>query len=219
MGKTWGLNPKVCHWIYTAVIRPKLSYAALVWLPAVIKSNTLFYLDRVQRLALLNIFGVMRSTPTAGMECLVGLPPLHLFLQGTALSCMIRLARSGQWIDWIGVGSLHTRKTHIELCTRNHREIPIAEYPCDLPSELLPSDRGFAVEIKSKSQWRKDGSPARSPSALDCYTDGSKLAGRTGAAFFADHEDIPLGVFPLGTHATVYQAEVLAILEIASTSA
>jgi hypothetical protein len=28
VGPTWGFNPKTCKWIYTAVIRPILSYCA-----------------------------------------------------------------------------------------------------------------------------------------------------------------------------------------------
>jgi len=29
-GNTWGYSPKVVHWLYTVVIRPMLSYAAVV---------------------------------------------------------------------------------------------------------------------------------------------------------------------------------------------
>jgi len=30
-GQTWGLRPDMVHWIYTAIVRPRLLYAAVVW--------------------------------------------------------------------------------------------------------------------------------------------------------------------------------------------
>jgi hypothetical protein len=38
-GKVWGLKPKVVYWIYTAVVRPIVTYAATIWWPR-IKLNT-----------------------------------------------------------------------------------------------------------------------------------------------------------------------------------
>ena len=31
LGATWGLNSALVHWIYTAIVRPILTYGALVW--------------------------------------------------------------------------------------------------------------------------------------------------------------------------------------------
>jgi hypothetical protein len=30
-GKIWGLKPKVVYWIYNAVVRPIITYAATIW--------------------------------------------------------------------------------------------------------------------------------------------------------------------------------------------
>ena len=35
LGKTWGLKPSIVYWIYTAMVRPIFSYAALMWWPRV----------------------------------------------------------------------------------------------------------------------------------------------------------------------------------------
>jgi len=34
-GRKWGLRPSMVHWFYTRVIRPFMSYGALVWWPKV----------------------------------------------------------------------------------------------------------------------------------------------------------------------------------------
>jgi hypothetical protein len=212
LGKTWGLKPRICSWIYTGVIRPKLVYAALVWFPVVNKRDTMSLLERVQRLALLSIFGVMRSTPTAAMEVLVGIAPLDLYLQGVALKTMARTVQSRLWQDMPGLGQT-SRVTHTQLCKRLSVEVPEMGLPCDYVTEFLPSERIFSVTKKTREEWVRSGSPKRSSQVLSCFTDGSRLEERTGAAFFTNSEFI--GKFPLGDYPTVYQAEVLAIIRIA----
>nr|XP_012234697.1 PREDICTED: RNA-directed DNA polymerase from mobile element jockey-like [Linepithema humile] len=39
-GQTWGLKPSMIHWIYTAILRPRLTYAAVVWWTRVQKKNS-----------------------------------------------------------------------------------------------------------------------------------------------------------------------------------
>jgi len=214
VGRTWGLRPKLTHWLYTAVIRPALTYGVVVWIAAVYKSNTLALLERVQRLGLLSICGVMSSTPTAAMECLLDIPPIDTYLEAVALRAMCRLKRSGQWKDQTGYGNLEFRFVpHSELLGGYAREVLEMELPTDHHLQLLPASL-FKVSIKSRKDWEDGGSP-RASRAVQCFTDGSKLEGQAGAAYyiqFYSGKKIER-CFPLGEHPDVFQAEVVAALE------
>ena len=63
IGPTWGLSPKICHWIYTAIIRPTLAYCSIVWIRAVENKTNTKRLERVQGMTLKYLAGAMRSTP------------------------------------------------------------------------------------------------------------------------------------------------------------
>jgi hypothetical protein len=52
-GKTWGLQPHVVHWIYTAGVRPIITYGATVWWPRVRLKTSQAELSKLQRLACL----------------------------------------------------------------------------------------------------------------------------------------------------------------------
>jgi hypothetical protein len=73
----------VC-WIYTAVIRLIFTYAATVWWPRVKLKTSQAELSKLQRMVCLGITGAMRPAPTAAMEVLLGLPPLHLQMEAEA---------------------------------------------------------------------------------------------------------------------------------------
>lgn len=64
-GSRWGLTPTVLMWIYKAIIKPMLSYAAIIWWPRCQLSTVRKALEKVQRLALLGVTAAMKSTPAA----------------------------------------------------------------------------------------------------------------------------------------------------------
>jgi hypothetical protein len=68
-GKTWGLKPKVVYRIYTAVVRPIVTYAATIWWPRVKLKASQAELSKLQRLACLGITGAVRTAPTAAPYC------------------------------------------------------------------------------------------------------------------------------------------------------
>jgi hypothetical protein len=76
-GKTWGLTPKVIYWIYTAVVRPIITYAATATARVKLQTNQAD-LSKLQRMTCLRITGAMRTAPTAEIEVLLGLPQTHL---------------------------------------------------------------------------------------------------------------------------------------------
>jgi hypothetical protein len=86
-----GLSPKVVHWIYTFVVRPSVTFASMVWWPGFQTASAKKSLDRIQRLACLEITGAMRTTPTHAMGALIGLPPPELVVQREARSAAHRL--------------------------------------------------------------------------------------------------------------------------------
>jgi hypothetical protein len=162
-------------------------------------------LGRVQRLALLNIFGVMQSTPTAAMEALSGLEPLHLYLLGLGLRTMNRLYRQGYWSSTI----YNSRNsTHTAICNRLRVGIPELWFPCDHTSEFLPTGRLFRGVVKPRTQWERDGSPERSVCTLNCYTDGLGMEDRTCAAYYLS-DRYPEEIFPLGSYATLIRQRCL----------
>ena len=77
VGMEWGLTPDRVMWIHKAIIRPQISYGSVVWAHR-LKQEHRTGLDSVQRQSLLSLAHSMRSTPTAGMEAILGVPPLHM---------------------------------------------------------------------------------------------------------------------------------------------
>jgi hypothetical protein len=73
------------------IIRPILTYGATVWWMRVNYNVSRRELNKLQRLACLDITGAMKTTPRAAMEVLLGLPPLHVVIEVEAQTGIYRL--------------------------------------------------------------------------------------------------------------------------------
>ena len=82
------------HWMYVAIIRPMITYASFIWYKEAEKTSFIIKLTKIQRLACTLITGVMRTTPTAALETLLNLPPLHLFMKSEAKVINYKLSTS-----------------------------------------------------------------------------------------------------------------------------
>ena len=90
-GKTWGSPPHIIYWMYKAIVRPILTYGALVWWETTRTQSRLKLLSKVQRLACINITGAIRSTPQMGLEMILGIEPIDKYIQTLAAKSATRL--------------------------------------------------------------------------------------------------------------------------------
>ena len=77
-------------------------------------------------------------------------------------------------------------------------------------------ERNFECQIMDKKNAIRSEC-VLNQNTIKVYTDGSKLNGRVGAGFYAEYPNssIKQPFFHLGIYSSVFQAEVLAISEVA----
>ena len=214
IGKTWGLKPRQALWIFTAIIRPILAYAAVIWINATNSSTLVAMLRKVQRLACITITSAYPSTPTAALEKLLQIPPIDIFLRGEAFMATYRLERGDMWTKRSYIGGRGRKfKSHVDMNNEGKIKIPILNMPRDSCTPYLQFGRNFSVKIGERNEIRSEIDEFEIDS-IQCYTDGSHIDRKTGAGiFFKHHQTLEMEnqAICLGKFATVYQAEVLAI--------
>ena len=162
--------------------------------------------------------GSMHSTPTAGMEVMLNIPPLDTFMQMRALNDQLRQEKHNQW-RW-REGDTPWNKSHAYLTNTLKNTL---KNLIGITENTTKTDRTeclFSTEILNREELQF---PKRRPrpytqNTTECFTDGSKSGDKCGAGYITwndsgkkqDH-------FPLGKHASVFQAEILAISEAASS--
>ncbi|RVE45866.1 hypothetical protein evm_009465 [Chilo suppressalis] len=116
ISKTWRLSPLIVKWLYTTIIRPIISYAAVVWWTKTIQVTTINKLRRLQRRACCAITGCMKTTPTSALETILNERPLRLFIQQDAACTATRLSMLGLWRD--------NNSPHTSILADIHRHFP-----------------------------------------------------------------------------------------------
>jgi hypothetical protein len=151
-GKTWGLKPKEVYWMYTAVVRPIVTYAATIWWPRVKhKKKNQAELSKLQKMACLGITGAMRTAP---MKVLLGLAPLHLQVEAEAKIGNYRLRCSEQWkhkSECFGHAYM-TQDMEKESTLQMGSDKMILRHVYDKP---------FMIRFPDRSEWKKGFQPDR----------------------------------------------------------
>ena len=101
MRGNFGPKPKLIKWAYEGIIRPKLTYACLVWGHEIRTKAAKLKLRSLDRLAVKSMTTIARSTPQASLELIVGLLPLELHIQklGLAAKCRLQDILPPAWVN------------------------------------------------------------------------------------------------------------------------
>ncbi|XP_063635033.1 uncharacterized protein LOC134805718 [Cydia splendana] len=200
-GNRWGLKPKIALWLYTSIVRPIVFYTSVAWYRKTTQKVTVTMLGSLQRTACVIVTGAMSSSPTAALEAILNLPPLHLHLELEARSSMLRTAgaRRGNWLSQT-----------LRLFKESVYDIPVLGMPVDTMSPKFCPLKLYSVELPKREDWSNSQIKWKEGS-LRWYTDGSKSGSEVGCGVYgeAPRKSISLN---LGRFCSIFQA----ILECAS---
>jgi ribonuclease HI len=202
LGASWGLTPAITLWLYTGIIRPFLTYGSVVWARKTAQTRSANKLKKVQRLGMLLVAPMCQHSPTAGLEVILGVSPLNLYIQYLAARTCTRLSlKPNQWSGRNG-----NQLDHINWIEANTRNLP-HKHLQDGCTEYRWNHQ-FATFIG-------DGMDTTHTSELLCYTDGSGQGTTIDAgmdAFKGNQKDTQVFTNSVYTGtATVFQAKLYAI--------
>ena len=182
------------------VIQPYLTYGSFLWWQKTELSFVKTKLNHLQRLVCLGITGALSTTPTAGMEALLGIAPLNLRVVAEAKHTAYRLKKKGQnKFNEIGHSKIWQRISFFDK---------VSNAPMDSINKKLNIDKKLKTKIPSR-----DDSEILNMTPLDIikvFTDGSFKDNKAGAGIFCEEPHLE-EVLNLGKYPTVFQAEVIAI--------
>ena len=194
LNKHWSPSPALNRWIYTSVIIPILTYGSVIWERVTDQKGIRKKLEKLQRLGLTGIANTRRSTPTAALEHVYDIPPLHLQIKQKAQESFLRLGELKQ-DEWSYPRI--KKQGHLERLRASLPNIRIDDTMTPRPNR----NRTYQVVIDPllKDQPETEG--------VILFTDGSKFGDKTGAGvlFGEDkfNERLP--------DRTIFQAEIRAI--------
>ena len=168
-------------------------------------------LEQVQRLSFLMVTGATRTTPTAGMEAILRLPPIDILLQEQAIRIWRGLIRSN------AISYRNLNHDHVGWIRSHTRLIPLIKIPVPLVTKTNIGSKQHLCTIVTRTEWEK-GECSVKQVGITCFTDGSLQKNvddegyRTGCGVvIITHEPrqkVKANCFYLGSITTVYDCEM-----------
>ena len=203
--KNWGPIPQLIAWAYNSIVKPMLSYGSIIWGKQAHKHEKA--LTRLQRLALLLITNIVQSTPTKGLEVILGQEPLclHLWKRGLASYFRNKKRNKTQW-DGLGIGE---KRGHVWYWEKELKASGLSHLDPESHEFPFTKDRNFFIETSGDLEPILENN-------ICCYTDGSKKS--DGSAGWSYVIRYPSGTKvtnsgPLHTLTSAFQAEGVALFK------
>ena len=227
IGPTWGLSPKVCKWIYTAIVRPTLTYSAVIWIRALNNKNNLRRLERVQGMALKIMSGALPTTPFNALNFLTNTTNISDFLKGEAAKGAVRLQGYNNWTIETAPTGKGLIKAHSTISNDFLKNLNLPH--SDLWDTLKPClvlDKNYSIitpDIDNIDNYKSNLENNINRTSIEnicCYSDGSSTDQGVGGGFVITDNTTPNEqniikeyCFKLKNYCSVFQAEVTAIHE------
>ncbi|GBM13697.1 hypothetical protein AVEN_148215-1 [Araneus ventricosus] len=155
-GTNWGLNKDLRRRLYKTVAERMILHGAAAWAyPLSTRQSRL--LNSIQRKFLLNVTGAYSTTPTAALQVIEGIIPLHTKAEQEAV--YVRRARLRKTSNYNNINFNPNNYEDGTTSTKFHPAIFQLEDRISLKKQFLPVP------------------------GLNIYTDGSKIEDKTGSAF------------------------------------
>ena len=206
VGKMWGPPARSLLYAYNNMVIPSLGHGALVWYKSCQNASSNKKLAQLNRLIATCLMPLRYSTPTAGLQVVCNLMPVHLRMAELGLKTYLRVKNISKPI-WDEIGTNNGKFGHLLMCKKDLSNLGITLVEEDRDN-FLNIDRKYIVDLDSK----RFGLP-HYDSTLKCYTDGSRMNGKTGYGYIISDGDYIMKESNgfIGDNASVFQAEITAI--------
>ena len=205
---TWGTPFKYVRRLYTAVIRPRIQYGAVIWhRPEDIQNSPatsqVRILTTVQRLAMKTITGCFRTTSTEALQYETDLLPIELELRKQIAKYLTRIQTLPQkhpTKTWLTKAARYWTITNSKTFISN-LEYLVKQYPKYVSAnteEIQPyvkppwwslTNTTIHINTTSKDKAKEDHENSmrnnNTPHTLHIYTDGSGIENHIGAAAYS----------------------------------